>query len=118
MQSYIDSLQDSSLIVYVHAQAGFDCLDCHEQEVLEEVHGTVNFSATSVNEREFPKQFCLDCHGSYAALIARTKESNALTDIDNVSVNPHDTHEGEVDCYYCHRMHKKVEPINYCYGCH
>lgn len=88
MQSYVDSLQDSNLMVYVHAQAGFVCLDCHEQEVLEEVHEDVNSNATSIEERKFPKQFCFECHGSYADLIVLTRDSKALTEIANVSVNP------------------------------
>ncbi len=118
MQSYVDSLQDSSLRVYVHSKKGFVCLDCHDQQVLAEVHTDVNSNATSIKERKFPKEFCLGCHGSYADLSALTKDSTTLTDIADVVVNPHDSHQGEVDCYYCHKMHKKVKPINYCYECH
>ena len=118
MQSYVDSLQDPSLIVYIHAPKGFGCLDCHEQEILEEVHGDVNSNATSIEERKFPMEYCFRCHGSYADLIELTKDSEALTVIADEAVNPHDSHEGEVDCYYCHKMHKKVEPKDYCYDCH
>ena len=118
MKSYVDSLQDSSLEVYVHAQKGFVCLDCHEQEAVEEVHRSANGSATSIKERKFPTEPCLGCHGSYADLIAPTKDSTALKVIADVVVNPHDSHQGEVDCYYCHKMHKKIKPINYCYECH
>ncbi len=118
MQPYVDSLQDSSLKVNVHAQKGFGCIFCHEQEVLVEVHRGVDSTATSINERKFPKQSCLKCHGSYANLIALTKDSTELTVIADEAVNPHDTHLGEVDCYYCHKMHKKFKPIDYCYDCH
>ena len=51
MQSYVDSLQDSSLMVYVHSQKGFVCLDCHDQQVLAEVHTDVNSNATSDKSR-------------------------------------------------------------------
>ena len=118
MQPYVASMQDSSLMVYNHAQKGFVCLDCHEQGVLVEVHGGVNSDATSIKERKFSKEFCLACHGSYANLIALTKDSTEFTVIADEAVNPHDTHLGEVDCYYCHKMHKKVKATNYCYDCH
>ncbi len=118
MQPYVASMQDSSLMGYVHAQKGFVCLVCHEQGVLGEVHRDVSSNATSIKERKFSKEFCLRCHGSYAALTTLTKDSTAFTDIADVAVNPHDSHEGEVDCYYCHKMHKKIKPINYCYDCH
>lgn len=118
MQPYVASMQDSSLMVHVHAQKGFGCLNCHEQGVLVEVHRSADSTATSINERKFPKESCLKCHGSYANLIALTKDSTELTVIADEAVNPHDTHLGEVDCYYCHKMHKKFKPINYCYDCH
>ena len=82
------------------------------------VHRDVNPNATSIEEREFPKEFCLGCHGSYANLIVLTKDSTALSDIADTVVNPHDSHQGEVDCYNCHKMHRTVKPINYCYTCH
>ena len=64
MKSYVASLQDSNLGAYVHAQKGFVCLDCHEQEAVEEVHGSANGSATSIVEREFSTELCLGCHGA------------------------------------------------------
>lgn len=118
MQSYVDSLQNSSLMVSAHAQKGFVCLSCHEQELLAEVHEDLDPSTTSIEERMFPQEFCLGCHGSYTDLITLTEDSEALTSIVNVAVNPHDSHEGEVDCYYCHKMHETVKPVDYCFGCH
>ena len=118
MQPYVDSMQDSNLMGYVHAQKGFVCLNCHEQGVLEEVHRGANSNATAIKERKFSKEFCLGCHGSYAALTALTKDSTELTAVADEAVNPHDSHLGEVDCYYCHKMHKEFKPINYCYDCH
>ncbi len=59
MQPYVASMQDSSLMGYVHAQKGFVCLVCHEQGVLGEVHRDVSSNATSIKERKFSKEFCL-----------------------------------------------------------
>ena len=118
MQSYVDSLQDPNLTVYAHAQMGFVCTHCHEQDVLREVHQDVNSSTVTIEERMFPKDNCFRCHGSYADLIARTIDSEVFKAIADVAVNPHKSHEGEIDCSFCHKMHKSYKPIDFCYDCH
>lgn len=51
---------------------------------------------------------CLSCHGGSDALAARTA---ALADR-----NPHNSHDGQLDCAKCHGVHKPFE--YYCNTCH
>ena len=118
MQTYVDSLQDSSLVAFAHAKKGFVCLSCHQPGVLAEVHRNVNSRVISIKESAFQKEFCLECHVGYANLIELTKDSKAFAAIANEEVNPHNSHKGEVDCYNCHKMHEQAKPIDYCYECH
>jgi cytochrome c-type protein NrfB len=113
MKPYEDSLRDSELSAYTHAQAGLTCLDCHELTALEQVHENTDPDATEIAERKFPNEFCFECHGDYQGLIALTEGSMVFE-----GTNPHDTHLGEVGCYNCHKMHGVSSGINYCYSCH
>jgi cytochrome c-type protein NrfB len=113
MKPYEESLSDSELSAYTHAQAGLTCLDCHELTALEQVHENADPNANEVVERKFPNEFCLKCHGSYQSLTELTKDSTVFE-----GTNPHDTHLGEVECYSCHGIHKTSKGIQYCYSCH
>jgi cytochrome c nitrite reductase small subunit len=127
MESYTESLEDATLLAYAHAQEEMVCLDCHEQEVLEEVHREAEAGVTRLTVRKFSmEESCLDCHvtnehTSYEEVIERTEGYI----IDGKEINPHDPHAGVegseqelFECYSCHRMHKESSGINYCYGCH
>lgn len=50
---------------------------------------------------------CIACHGSYKKIAEKTEE---------LDVNPHDSHQGEVPCTRCHSGHKKS--VLFCNGCH
>ena len=132
MASYTESLQDATLLAYAHAQEGLICLDCHELAVLEQVHEVANAGTTELKQREFSNEFCFDCHvpnehTSYEEIIERTEDytvddekvnPHAIT-VDPANPNdPHDSGEGEIECFNCHKMHKESPGINYCYGCH
>jgi hypothetical protein len=65
-----------------------------------------------LEERQFPDDFCFDCH-----------EPNEHTSYDQViqltaglELNPHDSHLGELECSTCHKMHGPSE--DYCAQCH
>ena len=54
------------------------------------------------------KAQCLACHGgSYEKLAAQT---------DNLEINPHESHLGNIECTKCHRGHQK--PVLECARCH
>jgi len=65
-----------------------------------------------LEEREFPAEFCFDCHEpnehtSYEQVIQLTAD---------LELNPHDSHLGELDCDICHSMHGLSE--DHCAECH
>jgi cytochrome c nitrite reductase small subunit len=112
MTPYTESLEDATLLAYVHAQEGLVCLDCHEQVVLEQVHEEARAGTTQLKGRRFSMESCLDCHvpnehRSYEEIISRTEE---------LARNPHDSHYGELECSICHKMHKVS--VDYCAQCH
>jgi hypothetical protein len=129
MEPYVQSLEDSNLLAYAHAQEGLECEDCHEEAVLQEVHEAAkpNPLALGLLQRKFSDDLCLDCHianehTSYEEIAERTKDYT----VDGEKVNPHDPHasvegaeQGQFECYYCHKMHKRSPGIDYCYNaCH
>ncbi len=75
------------------ADNGVACADCHDG-------------------KENPKEkagigACLECHDGYKGMAEATR---------NLDVNPHDSHEGEIECTECHKPHGK--PVDYCEQCH
>ena len=68
MQPYVASMQDSSLMVYNHAQKGFVCLDCHEQGVLVEVHGESIQMLLLLKSESFRKNSALHVTGAMQIL--------------------------------------------------
>jgi len=75
-----------------HGKAGITCEGCHKE---------------NLPSKKVPTAVCLGCHGPYSKLAQETNK---------VEPNPHDSHEGEIDCDRCHHNHKPSE--NYCVGCH
>jgi len=122
MDPYFESLEDTNLLAYAHAQEGLACLDCHEVDAVKQVHEEA-VAGRPVGGRTVEMQFCLDCHvanehTSYEQVIARTKEYT----VDDEKINPHEPHPGleerQLQCRYCHQMHQESQLINGCYTCH
>ena len=117
----VASLADSSCLAYAHAQAGNTCIDCHEQDVLQEKHQVPVEVPESITLR-MTKEECFECHGSMEEIIARTADSTVFQTVDGNYINPHvtpsETHEADVQCYSCHRMHITYDSRGYCYSCH
>lgn len=118
----VESFTDSNLSASVHGQEGYgDCVNCHSLETLEEAHQ----GAMDIPEYiplKLPQSACLACHGTYEDLIALTKDSTVFETPDGTFVNPHtqptETHQENVECYSCHKMHSEPDPKGYCYTCH
>jgi len=124
MDRYLDSLQDTNLLAYAHAEEALECLDCHEVEAAKQVHEEA-VAGEPITERTVEMQFCFDCHidnehTSYEQLIERTRDYV----VDEQNINPHDPHAGvegtseQYECSQCHQMHEKSPLINGCYSCH
>jgi cytochrome c nitrite reductase small subunit len=123
MDTYFDSLQDTNLLAYAHAQEGLECLDCHEEAAVKQVHEEA-VAGKAIRSKTVDMQFCLDCHvanehTSYEEVIGRTAEYM----IDDQNINPHEPHAdtaavGQMECSTCHQMHEESRLINACYSCH
>lgn len=72
---------------------GLACEDCHE--------------GVKKPEKKAGIKACLDCHGGFKGMAEQTKA---------LEKNPHDSHEGGIDCNECHKPHK--QSVDYCEQCH
>jgi nitrate/TMAO reductase-like tetraheme cytochrome c subunit len=124
MDPYVESLDNADLLAYAHAQEGLQCLDCHtDLEELRQAHEEA-VAGTGIRRLRFDVDFCFDCHipnehTSYAEVIALTQDYI----INDENINPHDPHPGseevgQLECYYCHQMHRQSPLIEGCYSCH
>jgi nitrate/TMAO reductase-like tetraheme cytochrome c subunit len=124
MDPYLDSLEDTSLLAYVHAQEGLECLDCHNDlEAVEQVHEEA-VPGKSIVGKTVENEFCFDCHldnehTSYEQVMERTEGYV----IDDMEINPHEPHPDPetvqpIECSVCHQMHEESPLIEACYSCH
>jgi formate-dependent nitrite reductase cytochrome c552 subunit len=113
MQPYLESWESPPLLAYAHAEENVTCLDCHEPTIQQQVEEGIKFVTNDyenpLEEREFDQEWCLRCHehGSYEELAQRTEE---------LELNPHESHYGEMECSICHKVHGASE--DYCAQCH
>jgi hypothetical protein len=117
MDPYVESYysQDSTLLVTAHAEAGDECLDCHEPAIDEQVGEVMKWISGDFKDplpmtKTGTRAFCLVCHDS--------EEIKASTvNYGGSSRNPHDSHYGDaLECYSCHRVHQ--QSTLYCNECH
>jgi Cytochrome c3 len=83
---------DGKLLGDKHKIAGVDCSSCHKE---------------APPKQAVPPAVCTGCHGDYDAIAKRSEK---------VEPNPHDSHEGKLECGVCHHSHKESEL--YCSRCH
>jgi hypothetical protein len=87
-----------------HQTAGVTCAKCH---------GATTPSKPKGRDASLPrlatKGACLECHGSYEAVAAKTVNYHGW-------YNPHVSHYGDLECYQCHRVHGTSEL--FCTRCH
>jgi len=116
MQPYLESWQGSDYGAAAHAAEDVTCLDCHEPTIQQQMDELVVYVqgeyTLPLEEREFPVEFCFDCHEAnehtgYAEVIQLTAD---------LELNPHGSHLGELECEICHKMHRVSE--DHCAECH
>lgn len=111
MEPYVTSTHSVTGLAYVHTQAGVTCQGCHPQTtgslVQEITSNAIHSYPQPLAPIKFETQACLQCHGTYAELAQRTQ---------NLARNPHDSHQGQLDCRTCHRVHS--DSVYYCGQCH
>ena len=83
---------EGSFLADRHKKNGVACGACHKE---------------APPNHPVPMAVCLGCHGGYETVA----QANAAVD-----PNPHDSHEGALECSSCHHAHKASE--NYCSKCH
>jgi cytochrome c nitrite reductase small subunit len=123
MDPYVESLEDTSVLAYAHAQEGLECLDCHEEDALEETHEEAE-ADRPVKQLTVEMAFCFDCHvendhTSYEEVAERTEGYM----IGEEEINPHDPHVATdgvdpLECSSCHQMHEESALAEGCYSCH
>ncbi|WP_425804449.1 cytochrome c3 family protein [Desulfitobacterium sp. Sab5] len=110
MQPMYDSYHDSNLLANSHAKAGVKCHDCHESSLSIQAEEGMKYITgnyeSPMKTREFPQEMCLKCH-NYDDVKAKTNFDES---------NPHDSHNGELQCYTCHKMHEPSQVL--CTQCH
>jgi nitrate/TMAO reductase-like tetraheme cytochrome c subunit len=116
MSPMVDSYLSSNNLDHKHAQATIQCKQCHDYPLSKEISSGINFITGNYTmplsyNKIATKEFCLKCHGSYDKLAALT----ANYDPDS-GRNPHQSHNGELDCYNCHKSHG--QSTLYCAQCH
>ena len=118
MVPYVESLEDTNLLAYAHAEEGADCLDCHNDlDELQQVHEEA-VPGTPVQALSVENEFCFDCHvaNEHTSLEQVIQRTGAL------DPNPHDSALGDLDCQTCHKMHEPStiawSPETDCALCH
>ncbi|MDR1961095.1 MAG: cytochrome c3 family protein [Gracilibacteraceae bacterium] len=132
MQGYYDSFtysqtdekteQTYDLLAKRHADSEDQlvCHDCHEASLAVQIDEGIKFITGNyldpLDTRDFGDQFCLDCHDfEEVKEITRERFLDVSAPPYNVA-NPHDSHNGELECSTCHRMHAKQ--TLFCAQCH
>ena len=121
MKPYYESWQNSSLLANKHSTAGVTCHQCHESSISIQAEEGLKFVTgdykTPLDKREFTSEFCLRCHSE-----AGTGTPKGIT-FDEATIktnfgesNPHDSHNGELECNTCHSMHQPSKAM--CSECH
>lgn len=115
MDKNVTSYLTSNDMDNIHSQAGVQCKECHDYPVSAEIasgirYVTGNYTVGTDGELlpvEYDDDMCLQCHISYEHLAAST---------DFLHRNPHDSHNGQLECKTCHVSHG--DQIDYCGTCH
>ena len=103
MQPYEDTWASSPYEVHVHAEAGVECLDCHEPTIEEQVQEVIAYVTGDyeqpLREARLEQETCLSCkdHDSYPELAEATSDWER---------NPHASHWGDMECNLCHKKHR------------
>lgn len=111
IKPYYDTWNGSILLAGKHAEAEINCQDCHESSISKKAEEGFKYITgdyqTPLEKRDFTMDFCLQCHDDFDSIIAKTNFEES---------NPHDSHNGELECSTCHSMHQQSRVM--CSECH
>ncbi len=110
MQSYYQSYHNSNLLANKHAKAGVTCHQCHQNTVAGQAKEGIDYITgnykTPLDKITVSKDLCLKCH-NYDTVKSKTNFEES---------NPHDSHNGQLECNTCHSMHQ--QSTVFCAQCH
>ncbi len=120
MDPYMASYEEGSLLAKKHADAEVKCQDCHQETLGRKIQKGVNFITgnfeTPFEKRDFGTfDYCLECHDDPDKVDKVFETVKAETFFEDGS-NPHQSHNGDLDCNVCHNMHRKS--VVFCQDCH
>jgi hypothetical protein len=133
MSYYVESISIEDTLINNHytQQTSDDvevtCLSCHDIDILRKLYilcDSTTIDEMKTNMTNSSMSICLTCHGTYEDLAALTKDNKEtyLVDSLGMSINPHNTMQGEVECSVCHLVHSTTDiynnALNFCYDCH
>ncbi|MEG0071442.1 MAG: cytochrome c3 family protein [Raoultibacter sp.] len=123
MDNYVEGYyHDSTLLAATHKSANVSCLECHEATINEQITEGIswvsgdfetdeagNLATVGVNADQ---AFCASsgCH-DMAKVTASTQDWGGVA-----GVNPHNSHQGQLDCSNCHSVHGTSNM--FCNTCH
>ncbi len=115
MEKNVNSYLTSNDLDNVHSQANVQCKECHDYPIPAEITSgirylTGNYTVGTDGELlpvAYDDDMCLQCHISYEHVANST---------DFLYRNPHDSHNGQLECKTCHVSHG--DQIDYCGTCH
>jgi len=81
-----------------HSEAGLACVDCH---------------GTDTPDKKAPASACMTCHADHKGEV-REYTNNGI----KVKVNPHASHQGDLRCTLCHKIHSPSKLYCNQEGCH
>ncbi|MVX57491.1 cytochrome c3 family protein [uncultured Parasutterella sp.] len=79
----------------LHLRNRNSCSSCHTDGI-------------PVEGAQVSNEICLSCHGSYEDLAKKTRSDK--------KANPHESHQGKLECSRCHKGHETSR--SYCTECH
>lgn len=123
-----DAADNEKTTAFAHASLQLACIDCHTDDELISIHDGATADSKQprkLKKSTFDQAVCLSCHDD-ATLADATRDSEALTDANGTTVNPHELPDVEehkdTTCTSCHKMHstKSIEKTAnaYCATCH
>ncbi len=125
----LESAESEKAPMGAHAAFDLACVTCNTDEALPEIHADVDASSKLPSRAKKtvldPELSCLTCHNA-EQLAEATVDSEVLTDVEGLVVNPHDLPVNDdhatITCASCHKMHGE-KPINRtamatCNSCH
>lgn len=115
MDKNVNSYLSSNDLDNIHNQADVQCKECHDYPIPAEITSgiryiTGNYTVGADGELlpvAYDDEMCLQCHISYEHMANST---------DFLERNPHDSHNGQLECKTCHVSHG--DQIDYCGTCH